>query len=241
MLSDAELARMLAEDRAQRARADHARLVRLGVVSRKFNPAEPREPHSGKWTSGPRGAAHAAGDALKLADRIALGKDEHLVASGRFDGNGGSDVSLLHAVVDTPRGREFRLGVIPGEDVERWRAGDKGSTVKLSPRQLGHLRDDLAEAQTKAKAEAKRIDKIWNSGGHPTEAELTTPAAHGSVAGTWGELTYLVHLTDDDPTSYQTTLDVAHNGVTSETSDGVQLTPADLGKLIKQLDGLTNS
>jgi hypothetical protein len=50
---------MLVEDQRQRARRDDAMLVALGVVERKFNPAEPRDPHTGKW------ACHAAAARLR--------------------------------------------------------------------------------------------------------------------------------------------------------------------------------
>jgi hypothetical protein len=76
-------------------------------VHAKFDPSEPRDPHSGKW-----GVGGAAGtvlkDSLKLAGEIDLGPDEKLVGSGRVSGVGGS---VLLAAVDSGGKRRLRVGM----------------------------------------------------------------------------------------------------------------------------------
>jgi hypothetical protein len=67
---------------------------------KRYNPGQPRDPggeDGGQWVSGPAGEAAAiAGDALKLAGRIDLAPDEHLIASGKVDGsNGGIRIAAL--------------------------------------------------------------------------------------------------------------------------------------------------
>lgn len=50
---------MLVEDRRQRARADERTLVTLGVVERKYDPTQPRDPggeNGGQWTKSPTAA-----------------------------------------------------------------------------------------------------------------------------------------------------------------------------------------
>lgn len=70
MLSAAELERMLVEDRQQRARRDDATLVQLGIVERKFNPTQPRDPggdDGGQWIKSPVGAAKAVAKVVAKA------------------------------------------------------------------------------------------------------------------------------------------------------------------------------
>lgn len=222
MLTPADLERMLAEDATQRRRRDALALQELRRLPeiRRFDPREPRRP-DGKWGSG-----GLIKDVLKLADRIQLGNDEHLVGSHRISPEGGHDTDTLLAVVDSPKGRQIRLGIVPTADAEKWRAANKGGTVNLSPRSAAHLRDDLDEANKTAKKAAKKADAEWESGGHP---DLNGPVAKGKVSTEWGDLNWDVFLTDDDPTSWTTTLEV------DQSAGGSVFYPRDLQKLLKTL------
>lgn len=201
----------------------------VALLARKFNPTEPREPHSGKWVGHGGGAIK---DVLKLADRIQLGSDEKFVGSDRISPEGGHDVDTLFAVVDTPHGRRVRVGIIPTHDAGKWRAGNKGGTVDLTPKSVGQLRDDLSAANATAKKAAAKVDAQWKAGKTPMEVELTAAVAEGSIPSDWGALRYVTHLTDDDPTSWLTTLEVDSN------ADGSAFYPPDLRKLIAKLDQL---
>jgi phage portal protein BeeE len=184
------------------------------AAERKFNPDQPRGPH-GRWIAG-------------LAGRIHLGKDEKHVSSHRISPSGGHDIDTLIAVVDTPHGRRVRLGIIPTHDAGKWTAANKGGTVNLTPESVRQLRDDLTAADAKAKKAAAKADADWAAGRTP---DLSTPVAQGSVSSDWGDLRYVVHLTDDEPTSWTTSLEAG----TGESGDSV-FYPKDLAKLIHLLD-----
>lgn len=199
------------------------------TASRNFNPSlHPHDPHNGEFVS-TGGVVH---DLLDLAGRIHLGRGEHLASSGKLETSSGYDVDVVHAVIESADGKRIRLGIIPSDDIGKWTAANKGGTVDMSPRQAAHLRDDLTEANKAAKASAKKADAAWAAGKTP---DLTRPVVTGSVGSSWGDLHYETYLTDDDPTSWLTSLQVAG---ASETADPAQLTPKDLGKFIKLLDGL---
>ena len=203
---------------------------------RRFNPAESRD-HDGKWTDGPGGAAAGAvDDLLDLAGKIKLGEGEHLQSSGRLHTNAGVDTDIMHAVIDTPGGREIRLGFIPIEDAGKWTAGNKGATANLSVRSAGHLRDDLIEGDATAKKAAKAADKAWQSGKPP---DLKDSVASGKTASPWGDISWEIFLTDDEPTSWHTSLQITRGGTPVDAqADAATLTPGDLKKLTKLLDGM---
>lgn len=236
-LTQAEIAAMRVDDTRHQARRDDVALRTRGVLPstgevRKFNPNEPRDPHSGKWSDGVPGSA-ALKDGLKLAGRIQLGNDETLGGSGKV-GLENDDVALLWAAVDSPNGRQIRLGVLPGEDTDKWRAANKGATANLSAADAARLRDELAAASAKAKAAAKEVDNYWHSGQAAPPQMLSEAVAEGRIASPWGDLTYSVYLTDDDPASYLTTLHVGD----SETADGATLTPTEVRKFARTLGDL---
>jgi hypothetical protein len=156
-----------------------------------------------------------------------LGEDERLVSAHRISPEGGHDVDTLVAAVDTPHGRRIRLGIIPTHDAGKWSAANKGGTVNLTPESVGRLRDDLTKANAAAKKAAAKADAEWGAGRTP---DLSHPVAEGSVHTDWGDLHYSVHLTDDDPTSWTTTLEV------DRFADGSVLYPKDLAKLLHLLD-----
>jgi HK97 family phage portal protein len=196
------------------------------AAMRHFNPDEPRRP-DGKWGSG--GVSHALKDALKLGDRIDLQPGEKLAGSDRISPSGGHDVDALLAAVDSPHGRQIRIGIIPTHDAEKWRAGNKGATVNLTPESVGQLRQDLTAANAKAKKAAAKADVDWEAGRTP---DLSEPVAEGSVRSGWGDLRYVVHLTDDDPTSWTVTLEAG-----AGDAGGSVLYPGDLRKLLGKLNG----
>jgi hypothetical protein len=201
---------------------------------RNFNPLEPRD-DDGKWTEGAAGAvANAANDLLGLAERIKLGDDEHLVASGKFSTHSGYDVDIMHAVIDTPGGRQIRIGLIPSHDAGHWTAADKGGTSVLSPRAAAHLRDDLTETNKRARAAAKKADAAAEAGRAP-DVPIGDPIDHGSAAGGWTNINWSTELTDDDPTSWLVSLSTSRQG---SDADPAVLTPKDVNGFVKQLDGL---
>jgi hypothetical protein len=132
------------------------------TASRNFNPTEPREPHSGKWIDGP---GTAAKDALKLAGKIELGKDEHLVASNKLkvrDGN------IFMATTEVGGERHLRFGLPEfdegsGEALP-WRPNGP-HTANLDQHGIATLRQGFDELDQmgrehvkKAKAIADRMD-----------------------------------------------------------------------------------
>lgn len=133
-------------------------------------------------------------------------------------------------MVDSPHGRQIRVGIVPTDDATKWRAGNRGGTVNLKPRDVAHLRDDLEAADKTAKAAAAKADKEWASGGHP---DLREAVAEGSVSSEWGDLRWSTYLTDDDPTSWTTSLEAG--GLDSVYE------PGDLRKLLRTLDDITKT
>jgi hypothetical protein len=184
------------------------------MLARNFNPDQPRGWH-GRWVAG-------------LAGRIHLGQGEKHVSSHRIRPEGGHDVDTLIAVVDTPHGRRIRVGIIPTHAAGKWRAANKGGTVNLTPESVARLRDDLTAANAAAKKAAAKADADWAAGRHP---DTSAPVATGVIHSDWGDLRYDVHLTDDDPTSWLTTLEAG-----SDVADGSAFYPKDLAKLIHLLD-----
>jgi hypothetical protein len=217
---------------SQSAQRDHDELLIRGIVTaeRKFDPAEPRDPHSGKWTDGPGGAVK---DALKLAGKIALKDDEHLALSGQLNSKSGTGIDVVWAAVDSPRGREVRIGTV--YEPEKWRAANKGSTAPLTTGQVAGLRDDLAAAEVAAKSAAKTSQAIYSRGGTPTDRVLTgeDPVAKGRIESAWGPVEWSVWLDDSDPVSYNAELLVGDTDL-----DRAQLPPDELRKFVKQLGDL---
>jgi hypothetical protein len=233
-LTATEIAEMTRVNIRQRALRDDDELRLRGIVTgeeRKFNPGEPRDPQ-GQWSK----VGGAIKDALKLAGRIKLGDGETLHSSGKVVPKYG-DSSMVWAAIDTPRGRELRLGIVDNNDAQKWSAADKGSTSALSPAALGRLRGDLDAAQTKGKAAAKKANAAWDSGQAPTDPVLLgeDAVAEGQIAAGWGDLHFNVYLDDDEPTSYDTEISVGP----SEAS--VKLTAPELRKFLGQLDELASA
>lgn len=167
---------------------------------RKFDPSEPRDPHSGEWGVG-GGAESSVKDALKLADRIQLGKDEKFAGSGKVRDKSG-DMSAVLAGVDTPAGRKVRLGLVLPEHERAWRAADKGGTVELDKHgvaQLNEMLSGAAEAGRDSvksyyadvrKAHAAKLpDDEWPD----PEADI----ASGTIRADWGNLKWTLQRDAD--------------------------------------------
>lgn len=192
------------------------------VEQRKYNPSQKREP-DGKW-----------GDGLGLVGRIDLAAGESLVASDRLDPAeaSGSDsfADVMFAVVDGPSGRTARIGIIPHEDAGQWKAANRGATAELDADGVEQLRIELAAATAKAKKDAAAADRIWADGGNGNDYD--DHVVDGVIASPWGDITYTVSLTDDEPISWLTTLHVG------DAPDGTHLDAKDAAKLLRKLADL---
>lgn len=121
----------------------HHTLVTAGVETRKFNPAQPRDP-------GGQGGGQWIRDVLKLLGRMDLDPGEQLVGSDVIESDDGD---LLAAWTDGPAGPRLRLGIgIGDEDRNRWRGRNLGGTVLLDPPAVGRLRAAVDEMDTAAAA-----------------------------------------------------------------------------------------
>jgi phage portal protein BeeE len=154
------------------ARAIVARLAPLAIegstVERKFNPDQPRSPHSGEWV-GTGGAVGAVKDALKLSGKIDLDPNEKLVGSSKIDGDFGN---VRLALTEKDGNRLFRLGLggpafgTRHDDAGPWRGGPD-STEKINAereklrREEESLQGELDSADpARRKAIEKRLDEI---------------------------------------------------------------------------------
>lgn len=169
-------------------------------VKAKFDPTEPRDPHSGKWGLGGE-AEGAVKDALKLADRIQLGKGEKFAGSGKVrDKNG--DMSAVLAAVDTAAGRQVRLGLVLPEHERSWRAADKGGTVELDKHGAAQLRETLSGAAEAGRDSVKNYyaDVRKAHAGHlPAERwpDPETEIASGTIRAGWGNLQWALRRDAD--------------------------------------------
>jgi hypothetical protein len=100
----------------------------MPVAERKFDPDEPRDPHSGRWidTTPGDGGTNIVKDVLKLAGRIDLDPDERFVGSAKVDGDRGS---IRAAFTQRGESRLVRLGIggdgfgSRDDDTGPWRGG----------------------------------------------------------------------------------------------------------------------
>lgn len=138
-------------------------------VQAKFNPSEPRNPHTGEWV-GTGGAAGALKDTLKLAGKIDLAPDEHLVGSGKVDGDFGT---VRLALTDLHGKKSLRIGIGDSafgsrdDEAGPWRAGpDSTAAINVERKKL---RDEEKSLQgewdrttdpTRKAAIEKRLDEL---------------------------------------------------------------------------------
>lgn len=127
-------------------------------------------------------------DKLKLASRIQLGEGEKLLSSRKFKtARDDGSMDLLAAEVDTPNGREVRLGVIDQDDSKRWAAGpDPQRTARMA--EIRAERDQLDEDDPRfeelydelAELESEADDVGFNRTATLTPAAITQ--LHGTLA-----------------------------------------------------------
>lgn len=146
-------------------------------VAARFDPAEPREPHSGKWV----GTGGTTRDVLKLANRIDLKPGETFAGSDTIHAEEGR-VNLAWI----KRGGETHLrfgagGGVFQEEAHKWRAADRGHTVELDAEQQQLLRAELTRMTDRAKqagADMRELNKEYDRfyakhGDHPSGAAVS--------------------------------------------------------------------
>jgi peptidoglycan hydrolase-like protein with peptidoglycan-binding domain len=205
-------------------------------VRAKFNPNQPRDP-DGKWGDGIPGAS-ALKDALNLAGRIELDEGETLAGSGRLNLESSSGDDVVWAAIDTSEGRFFRIGGIPDEDVDKWRAADLGGTAELSSESASRLMDDLSAAESKAQDLAGQAEEIWETGEAPSDPVLNggAPLAQGLVGGEFGAVEWSVYLDDSEPVSWVTNIQFGDDEALDITLD-----EDDFSALIAALDRIVST
>lgn len=131
-------------------------------VTAKYNPGQLRDPggeDGGQWVKAPGGGGIdvVPGDKLKLAGRIDLKPGEKLLSSQRIRTKADADGwDLMIAEVDTPGGRQARLGIIYPDDSQHWAAGPDPKRSKriaeldaeIERLEEADLTDDLADEES---------------------------------------------------------------------------------------------
>jgi hypothetical protein len=154
-----------------------------------FDPGQPRD-DDGQWSDGVPGPA---GDPLKLAGRIRLGRGERFAGSAAVD-DGNHDTTVVLARVDGPDGMRIRLGVVPAEDKRRWAAQPRGRTVELTAAGAADLQAAARQAVDAGKrsiAEYRAELRKAIKAGLPVDEWPDTDAdiAAGTIRGArWGDL-----------------------------------------------------
>lgn len=140
------------------------------VLERKYNPAQMRDPggeHGGQWVKNPASAAVSVGarDTLKLAGKIHLETDEHLIGSGKVDADAGG---IRMALTEHNGERKLRFGA-GGEDYGKRNADEGIAAWDGNPRA-----DPPSEADVdRLRAEADALDEEWDSASPARQAEIT--------------------------------------------------------------------
>lgn len=132
------------------------------AMERKFDPLQPRNPHSGEWldTTPGDGGASKLRDALKLAGKIDLERGEKLAGSQKLDGDFGT---IRVAATDRDGSRFLRIGIGgPGfgsrdDEAGPWRGGPDRTA------QLNAGRKRLRDEQKALEAEWDRLDNGVNN------------------------------------------------------------------------------
>lgn len=167
-----------------------------------FDPNEPRDPHSGKWTDG-GAAASALKDVLKLAEKIDLGPDEKFLGSDRLNADGGS---IRLALTEAHGVRALRLGIGgPGfgsanDDAGPWRGN------RISVDEINAERKRLRAERDAAAAEIERLDAD----------PLAGPKRKAAAQAKFDELDDM-NLDEASPAGYTARLDPAAAGKLHDT------------------------
>jgi hypothetical protein len=205
-----------------------------GEHLRKFNPAEPRNPHTGEWidTTPGDGLAGTVKDVLNLAGRIDLAPGEQFMGSAKVDV--GDDLTAVLARVDGPSGARLRFGLVAAEETGRWRAANRGGTVELDEHGVGDLRKVVADAPRLGKASVAEFNKQPDS---PTTADV----ASGTVRGArWGDIAWQLYRdeTPDGGSRWELALDVQADIAQTPQDQFFLGSTAQVKKLSTALNGL---
>jgi hypothetical protein len=111
-------------------------------------------------------------DELGLAGRIELGPGERLVASKEVPTSHDESYSVVLALTSTPDGPVLRLGLVLSEDTRRWRAGNKGATLKLDADGMAELEQQLTQAAREAEDESYRQHGLYDRAEEQRQEEL---------------------------------------------------------------------
>jgi hypothetical protein len=127
-----------------------------------------------------------------------------------------------------------RLGFIPAEDSDKWKAAHLGATATLNAEQVRQLHTDLTAAAADAKQAVRESDKAWASGKAPTDPKLlgTEPIAAGRVDNDWTDLQWSVFV--DDSGSWQLNFGPADEA----QADGSVFDPGGTRTLLARLEKL---
>jgi hypothetical protein len=125
-------------------------------VAAKFNPTEPRD-EDGKWS-----LMGAIRDLLKLAGKIDLGKDEHLIGSGKLDGDSGA----RWALTDLNGQPRLRLGL--GAEGFGQRNHDDGIPAWNGNNDMDRLNAERAVLRD----EQERLEGEWDSATPERQAQI---------------------------------------------------------------------
>jgi 2'-5' RNA ligase len=125
-------------------------------------------------------------DKLKLGSRIQLGEGERLLSSRKFktDRDDGS-MDMLAAEVETPSGREVRIGIIDADDSKRWPGGpDSKRDARVA--EIRAERAELDEDDPRFEQLGEELDGIESEAdqGGLNRTGALTPAALGELHAT---------------------------------------------------------
>jgi hypothetical protein len=202
--------------------AANGRAARSRSLQRKFDPTEPRDPHSGKW-SRVGAAIGAVKDGLKIADTIPLGDGETFEGSSRVSlPLADVRMALTRAADGSP---SMRFGVA-AELPSKWHGANGGYTIKLDRRGIDELAaktDELAKTTQQAErdldaqwsrieARAAKVGADLSKGRTPGEADFGDAELdrlvneydastdqvidEGTINSPWGQLYYQVVTAD---------------------------------------------
>lgn len=209
----------------------------------RYNPHQLRE-SDGKWTDGGvpdvSGSFESFADYLGLDGRVELGPHERLGSTGDVTDES-EDQALNYAVIHEHDEESDDLaatawiGITPVPESHDW-LPDRGvdNTTHLNVDEVHDLRTGIASGAGEADAAAAKAEKAWSGGAAPTDPKLRgeEPIATG---GDPEAVSWDIHLTDDEPTSWQLTVRVPGGGADTSESDGISYNPSDAKNLLLHL------
>ena len=221
-------------------------------MMRSFDPDEPRDPHSGKWSS----VGGAAKDLLKLAGRLG---DEKVVASGKLKTRDGN---IFMATTQVGGERHLRFGLPEFDansgDALPWRPNGP-YTANLDTHGVETLRHGLGELDQlgrervkKAKAIADKMDAApkGSAAYKAAQADWFKVAGDGQLIGEGSAhaqdgAVIVYRMTMDQEPSVQIAVRPPHapdswnvDQAVQNADGGLDLNLAEFGRLRKQLDAM---